>query len=76
MWIPYGEINNMKRILLLISVCLMLQGCACFYIKTPELTAWYCRGGDQSIEYKEFSQESEGEVPSGFFGMVLDLISK
>ncbi len=64
----------MKRILLLISVCLMLQGCACFYVRTPELTACYCRVGDQSIEYKEFNQESEGRVPSGFFGMLLELL--
>lgn len=64
----------MKRTLLIIVVGLMLQGCTCFRIKTPELDVCYCRGGDQSIEYKEFEQESEGKVPSGFFGMIMELI--
>ena len=64
----------MKRILLLISVCLMLQGCACFYVETDEFTACYCRVGDQSIEYKEFSQESEGKAPLSFLGMLLEVL--
>lgn len=64
----------MKRILLLISVCLMLQGCACLFVKTPEFTVCYCRGGDQRIEYKEFNQESEGEAPSGLLGMLLEIL--
>ena len=65
----------MKRTLLIIITGLMLQGCSCFYIKTDEVTAFYCRGGDQSIEYKEFNQESEGKAPSGFFGMLLELFN-
>ncbi len=64
----------MKRCLLITILLFLLQGCACFYIKTPELTTCYCRIGDQSIEYKEFSQESEGKAPSGFFGILLELI--
>ncbi len=64
----------MKRTLLLISVCLMLQSCACFYVETDEFTACYCRVGDQSIKYKELSQESEGKTPSGFFGLILEAL--
>ncbi len=65
----------MKRIHLLIALLLFfLAGCACFYIETPEGTACYCRVGDQSIEYKEFNQESEGKTPSGFFGTLLELV--
>ena len=67
-----------SMILLLVTILLiaamMLSGCACFCIKTPEIAACYCRAGDQSIEYKEFSQESEGKAPSGFFGMLLEFI--
>ena len=64
----------MKKLLLIALLSFLLQGCVCGYIKTPEITAWYCRGGDQSIEYKEFSQESEGKVPSGFFGWLLEVL--
>ncbi len=68
----------MKRTLLLISVCLILQGCACWYIKTPEFTACYCRAGSQKVSVDEegLKQESDGTTPSGLLGSLIELLAK
>lgn len=55
---------------LLIVLLILCGGCTCFYVKTPDVEACYCRGGDQSIEVGEFSQESDGDVPSALGALI------